>query len=1217
MRPMKLTMRAFGSYGNQTTIRFDGLNQNLFLITGDTGAGKTTIFDAIVFALYGETGSSANKKDGVVLQSQFMPFDQEPFVELTFSEENQKTRQQIGPDHFGENTNGAPTDAASGRMVWKETCGGAASGGITWNTVNENGASVYTVRRVPRHLRLLTRGAGKGSATREVPGSVALTMPDGTDYPSKETDRKLEEIVGLTKAQFMQVAMIAQGEFMELLRAKSDDKKIIFRKLFHTDLYQKIEEELANRKKEKEKEIGQIRTVCQIEAGHIRIPGVYEKRSEIDQLKKQIVNGEITVLEPFLEALDELCGYLAKEQEKAKAEYDEAKLRQNVKRDIFTGAQNLAKLYEQLEMAQKDLAECETQEEEIAKARTLAEQLRAAYEIRGEYQRYCDARSAAVASKGNLAKLQETLPAQENRLREAEQEQERQKQLLERQQAETARTEERVKRALEIFRKIAEADTEIQVRENARKAAQKEAADGQKRLEKLEAQEQAWRGEERELGDTPELLVSCTGHETTFARMAENLKEVKTLQKKEEAQEKKCAELKAQYQNANQAYREARAWYEENRGLFLDEQAGLLAQELKDGQPCPVCGSLEHPAPFKPIIRFADADIPPGDGSGLARDVTAENIYSGNRESVTQETLNELERDANEKGERQQELAAAAQSANERLKERQESLLRELSKLWQEVKAAVAAMADTQAFVYSDIAKQQKMSAMSQSDLPKLQETPALSGKCSSVEMSYCECSADILPEGQGCNLAGAERGAWENRPAIGGAAKTQQIIQWAGEQIAFWQQKLGEEKARLAERMSQLENVRRQLSGIDEKKKKLREAAEAAGAALAKAQADLEGSVKKRETLNESGAFHTEDEAKSALRAAKNAQKQQEALSNAASDSGKKAREERDHTLALIKKYTEELPEQEALCKERLEAYEACRKQRKLEEAQWQALAAEHIPEEETALREQIEQHTQRKVSAGSRMESAKEAIGDRSRPNPELLEKDLREAERITAETETRLADIREDAQADERTRKTLASQLGERRRIVEEHTRLDTLYRLISGNVTDSRMDLETFVQRYYMERILHAANRRFLEMSGGQFELRMVDAEKAGKGKNRGLDLMVYSAVTGKEREIRTLSGGESFMAALSLALGMADQIQQSTAAIHLDMMFIDEGFGSLDEHSREQAVRVLQEMAGGDRLIGIISHVTELKQEIDDQLIVTKDESGSHVRWQIS
>ena len=163
----------------------------------------------------------------------------------------------------------------------------------------------------------------------------------------------------------------------------------------------------------------------------------------------------------------------------------------------------------------------------------------------------------------------------------------------------------------------------------------------------------------------------------------------------------------------------------------------------------------------------------------------------------------------------------------------------------------------------------------------------------------------------------------------------------------------------------------------------------------------------------------------------------------------------------------------------------------------------------------------------------------------------------------------------------------------------------------------MDIETYVQRHYLEQILEAANQRFQDMSAGQFELRMCDIDKAGTGKNRGLDLMVYSAVTGKVREVRTLSGGESFMAALSLALGMADQIQESSAAINLDMMFIDEGFGSLDEHSRDQAVKVLQNMAEGEILIGIISHVTELKQEIEDQLIVTKDDQGSHTRWQIS
>ena len=214
MKPLRLKMQAFGSYGKETTIDFEKVNQNLFLITGDTGAGKTTIFDAIVFALYGEASSSLNKKEGVVLQSQYVDFDSEPYVELVFSEGRDEKRE------------------------------------------------IYTVRRVPRHLKTITRGAGKGKQ-REITGSVSLIMPDGMEYPSKETDRKLQEIVGLTKSQFMQVAMIAQGEFMDLLRAKSDDKKVIFRKLFNTEMYQDIVTELGNRKRAKEKEIAVLKTQCQ------------------------------------------------------------------------------------------------------------------------------------------------------------------------------------------------------------------------------------------------------------------------------------------------------------------------------------------------------------------------------------------------------------------------------------------------------------------------------------------------------------------------------------------------------------------------------------------------------------------------------------------------------------------------------------------------------------------------------------------------------------------------------------------------------------------------------------------------------------------------------------------------------------------------------------------------------------------------------------------
>lgn len=126
--------------------------------------------------------------------------------------------------------------------------------------------------------------------------------------------------------------------------------------------------------------------------------------------------------------------------------------------------------------------------------------------------------------------------------------------------------------------------------------------------------------------------------------------------------------------------------------------------------------------------------------------------------------------------------------------------------------------------------------------------------------------------------------------------------------------------------------------------------------------------------------------------------------------------------------------------------------------------------------------------------------------------------------------------------------------------------------------------------------------------------MRKEEEFGGQTNTGLDLMVHSLVTDTIRDVKTLSGGESFMAALAMALGMADIIQNMKSAVSLDMMFIDEGFGTLDEESRNQAVTILKQLAGGNRLIGIISHVDELKSQIDDRLMVSKDNGGSHAVW---
>lgn len=166
---------------------------------------------------------------------------------------------------------------------------------------------------------------------------------------------------------------------------------------------------------------------------------------------------------------------------------------------------------------------------------------------------------------------------------------------------------------------------------------------------------------------------------------------------------------------------------------------------------------------------------------------------------------------------------------------------------------------------------------------------------------------------------------------------------------------------------------------------------------------------------------------------------------------------------------------------------------------------------------------------------------------------------------------------------------------------------------GNLTGKeRTSLETYVQMTYFDRIIVKANIRFMKMTNGQYEMIRKQSVDDNRG-DRGLDLDIIDHYNGSVRDVKSLSGGESFMASLSLALGLSDEVQSGTGGIRVDSMFIDEGFGSLDEDSLEHAVKVLSELSGGSCLIGIISHVSELKGRIDRQIVVTKDkDNGSNL-----
>ena len=1061
MKPLRLVMQAFGSYGSRTEVDFTRLNQNLFLITGDTGAGKTTIFDAIVFALYGEASSDSNKKDGAELQSHFADYSAEPFVELTFLE----------------------------------------------------GEEEYVVRRVPRHFRTKNRGTGLTGENE----SVSLLMPDGSEYSRniKETDAKLEEIIGLTKSQFMQVGMIAQGEFMELLRARTDDKKVIFRKLFNTDLYQKLVEELARRRREKAADMDRIQAAYRAECAHLAVPESYEYSAALAQLQRTILTSEritVTDMEAVFIHLEAVCALLQLEQSAAQAGYEKAAARRDQARDALTLSQNLIRLFEQLESSQKELEECAAAEDRVNRSRDLVRQIEGAYAIRGAFLRCRDAETARADTERRLGQAKEELPALKQTSAQAVEREKAAESVRSDALERFAVTSRKTEKAREVFERIDNARREEEAARKQLDEARIVADTAAQALRELEAQETRWRRRAEELDSADVRLTHWNARVGEAESLAAEAETAVTMERNLTRQKETTDLLRQEYLASGEAYRISNERCVALQTAFLDAQAGLLAREyLKPGKPCPVCGSTVHPHPC----------VLPEDHRELTREAVL----------TQQQETEELRR-------AQEELSARTRAAAER-----QSAMEELLRI-----------------------------------------------------------AMDRLNHRLRDSMEGVEE------PLAPEAARLR---------ITAWLESLEAEGEKLRADAKELALLRKNLQGIDDAKKQAREKADAAGSTAGEAEIRLAGCTAAREQWERSSEYPSPEAAQQELEQAQQRKADAEAALETARTAAREAAARVENTSARIERYASDLPELTGAAEQRHAEYEQAALRLGLDETTWKSIVENHDRSEGETLQKQVEEYVTKKAAAEKLRSTAAEAIAGRPKPETEALEAELTQAEAELKTADVHLQTIREQYKSDRQVYTALSSKMEERTKLVEEQRRVEELYKLLAGQVTGARMDIETFVQRYYLQRILHAANARFREMSSGQFELRMCAIEKAGEGKNKGLDLMVYSTVTGKEREVRTLSGGESFMAALSLALGMADQIQERSAAIHLDVMFIDEGFGSLDDHSRSQAVKVLRQMAEGSRLIGIVSHVSELRQEIDDLLLVSKDDRGSHVRWQIS
>ena len=261
-----------------------------------------------------------------------------------------------------------------------------------------------------------------------------------------------------------------------------------------------------------------------------------------------------------------------------------------------------------------------------------------------------------------------------------------------------------------------------------------------------------------------------------------------------------------------------------------------------------------------------------------------------------------------------------------------------------------------------------------------------------------------------------------------------------------------------------------------------------------------------------------------------------------------------------------------------------------------------------------------QRKLKQAEQTVAAAEATVEALTAQQTAAQKELpaRSAEELTAQ-QTELTAARETLRSRE---KQLSAQLlpnrktaAQYRAAAEARQTLESRWQWVSalaatagGTLTSKqKIKLEAYIQMNYLDRILRYANTRLMQMTAGQYELERIGAEN--QRSQSGLDLGVIDHYNGTRRSVKTLSGGESFKASLALALGLSDEVQSSAGGIRLDTLFLDEGFGSLDEESLELAIRVLSGLTEGDRLVGIISHVGALKDRIDRQVVVHKARTG--------
>lgn len=1052
MKPTKLTLSAFGPFSDLVELDLTQLDgQGLFLITGDTGAGKTTLFDAICFALYGEVSGPYRPVEH--LRSDFAAPDAQTFVQLEFV-------------HRGK---------------------------------------PYTLKRNPAYERPKLRGSG---TVKEKPDALLILPGEPPVQGVRQVNAAVRELLGIDCPQFKQVGMIAQGEFMKLLNASTDDREGILRQVFATQKYQDLTHALQVAASDAKKACETQNLLMLERFRQVDCPETSAQKEGIVNLKRAESPALLPQMQAALAALlEEDRAELARLEpalERAKQDLERATRLEEQAKTAEGTRQRLKAERAELTQLQDKAPEMQQREEAFRRSEAALKQVKP----------LADRADGAAAAE---AKANRELQALAPRLEQAQQNEAAALARLEQAKATHLEVESLSKKLalleqqLPLYRRHQEAAKALAALEAQTETAKTGLESTKTAAEAKEEALRQTRSELDELKEAPLQLAQICQRYKDLTGAKNALADWRAAAEAEQTAAAALHDAQEIYMKKQKAFQQAEAHAAALRRRLDDCRAGLLARDLSEGMPCPVCGAVHHPAP---------AALP-------AEPVTEADLQAA-------EDAREAARGEKDQAMKESGSSSAAYNAAQEHTARQWKLFAER---WQEQALTPPLPSEGPA---PEPAQLDKVLANALADCKA-------EGKRLRAQDDRRKKLEKLLPDQEEAARAEAEkrdnlRDVLAKLAADTASAKTRvgqlaQGLDWPSEQAALnqkaeWEGRHNALQAEQTNAQAAYETAQEALNALNDKQTEK-------SAVLKEKAAQAQASARELDEILRKLAFADRADYEAALSTEEGLKAEREEL-----DQYQNNLHKAEAAVATLGKEAANQPQPPA----------------PLPQLEEQRLAADRTVNELNK--------TNNTVSA---RQTANQAIAD-------ALNRIAKESEQARHK-----ADL------------------------------LTHLYNTVKGKQAGKvNLSFEAYIQAYYFERVVEAANRRFEAMSEGRYLLRRRDDSVSISGKN-ALVLDVLDHYTGKLRPVSSLSGGESFKAALCLALGLSDVIQAGSGGVEIDALFVDEGFGTLDEASLDKALEVLLGLAGPGKMVGVISHVPELKDRITRQIVLKKGALGSTAR----